>query len=235
MGEQYKLETEAETPIGLIKYVDASFDEGLKLITSEGGELIPARNLAFARDFLKNPNHLLSQYGSWIREGDIYIPKKEGILLLRHSLLLSQRLAKKAVSSYRNSKEAYIEKSLAEEYEAKASQSPDGEVFLLDNFEAIETKEFEEDLRALWLFQDQVEKYGRFLYNSGIKEMPLIFNCQDYIDKQPSPYANQLWLHRLADGGRSGLYGLDRLLLYGGRLRGVFPKTAEGGSQKLER
>ena len=154
---------------------------------------------------------------------------------MRDSLLLQSELAKEATRAHRENKEYSIDKALAREYLEKASESLDSEVFPLINLSSIETNKFDTDKRALWLFQDQAENYGRFLYNkpNNITKMPLLFDSQNHINEQSAPYANQLWLHWFPGGvGRSSLDGSCRYLDCNVWLRGVFPKTTEGGSQK---
>jgi len=215
---QLQLEAEIEN-LGRISYIDARFDTALQLLRDNSNELITARNLAYARS-KEDSRHSLSQYGSYIKEGDVYIPNKTPqILLIRNSPLLQLELAKEAVKAHRSGKEYSIESSLAKEYSGKSSEDQNSEVFPLTNLEAIKTNKFAEDKRALWLFQDQAENYGKFLCDSGIKEMPLWFNHERYINSQKSIYINQLRLRSLGD--RSGLLGYGRDLDFSFRVHEV--------------
>ncbi len=226
---QLKLEAEIEN-LGRILYIEAPFDKALEIITSNGNEFISARNLAYART-QEDSQHSLSRYGSYIKEGDIYIPNKSPqILLIRNSPLLQLELAKEAVKAHQSGKEYSIAEKLAKEYSEKASEDQNSEVFPLTNLEAIATNKFDADKRTLWLFQDQAEKYGKFLYDNNIKEMPLYFNDKSYINEQVSPFANQLWLHDL--GNWSPLHGYGRGLDYSVRVRGV-SSTGEASAQKI--
>lgn len=223
-----KLEAEIEN-LGRISYVEAPFDEALQSLKDNPNEFISARDLAYART-QEDSQHSLSHYGSYIKEGDIYIPNKSPqILLIRNSPLLQLELAKEAVKAHQSGKEYFIAEELAKEYSEKASEDQNSGVFSLTNLAAIATNKFDTDKRTLWLFQDQAEKYGKFLYDLGITEMPLWFNDKSYINEQVSPFANQLWLHAL--GFRSYLDGYGRGLGYCGRVRGV-SSTGEASAQK---
>jgi hypothetical protein len=169
----------------------------------------------------------LSRYGSYIQEGNIYIPNEKGIVLVRNSPVLVS--PKEATQAHRNGKEFHIDAELAHSYLDKAKSNSD-EAFLLKDRKSIPTNRFSENELTLWLFQDQAQDFGDFLANTGINKMPLWFSSQDYFNDQEAPYANQLWLCDL--DFRSGLGGNVRYLICDGRLRGVSEKTGEASSQK---
>ncbi len=182
--------------------VCSSFDKALAELKTNGFEVISVPQNAELR-IKEGEKAYLSQEGNYVREAGISIPNK-GIYLVRNSPLLQFELAKKAVEANISGKEYSIEASLAKEYENKASNSLEAEVFHLTNLEPIKANEFEKDKRALWIFQDKAGSYGKFLYDSGVKEMPLWFEDMEYINSQKNAFTNQLMFRGLA--GRLGTY-----------------------------
>jgi len=222
-----QLEIEAEVQdLGIVKYVEVPFDEGAEALGADN--FISGRNLAFAR-IQQGENHSLSKNGSYIREGDILIPR-EGIVLVRFSYALTS--PSKATEAHRQGKEFFITKKRASDYLELAKDPRDNTAFLLTDITPVPTNRFGEDARTIWLFQDKAIDYGEFLDNEGISVMPLSFNSQDYINEQGKPYANQLWLRSLPGG--SGVVGDYWGLAHGDRVRGVFSITGKARAQKIQ-
>ncbi len=186
--------------LGLIKKVlTNSFDHGLSVITSNKGEIISIKNLAYVI-IQTNMGSGLSRYGlgSYVREGVMTV-RHLGNFLIRNSPLLRLELAKEVANKYGP---YFIEENLAKSYIDKASsEDPDSEVFHLNDNSAIPTKKFDRDKRALWLFQEQSNNIGRFMYDHGFEEMCLRFwNQDDYHfikkdgdDKNVKPIVHQLF------------------------------------------
>jgi len=203
LGEVYKVE-------------NAPFDKALKALGDK--EIITARNLAYAR-VKEGKDSSLSQDGSYIREGVIYIPNKQNNrILVRNSLILKN--PEKAVQVHRKGEEYLISKKLANEFLEYAKDSKnDSAKIILSNRSSIPTNRFGEDQTTVWLFNDIAKEYCLFLKDRGINEISLSFDSNEYIAKQKSPYANQLWFWNLGFG--SGFLGCGRGLYVDNRVRGV--------------
>ncbi len=199
--------------------VSTPFDDALEELKRNNFELIPLSQNAELR-FLQGTSSHISLTGNYVKEGVMSIPNK-GIYLLRNSPLLQLELAKEAVISHRSREEYFFSEKSTKQYFEKISESQESEVFPLVNLEAINTDKFNIDKRALWLFGNQAEPYGRFLYDNGIKEMHLKFPSQNYINQQESSFINQLFFRKLFCGGSSSLEGYDKNLHYGGGVRGI--------------
>jgi len=206
----------------------ASFDKSLEELRKNNFEVISLPTNAALR-IQEGKDSYIGKSGNYVREAVISIPNK-GIYLVRNSPLLQLELAKEAAKANRSGKEYSIEESLAKEYAYKSSQDTNSEVFYLTDLDAISTNKFDKDKRALWLFQNQSENYGRFLYDNSLKEMPLRFNNQNYINKQKVQFVNQLWLYGLDDW--SFLYGSLRGLHGNNRVRGVRSISRDQSSYK---
>ena len=205
--------------LGEIYQKDVPFDKALKALKSKKAEIISLRDLVYAR-MQEESKNTLCQYGSYVKEGDIYVPNQKGVILTRNSLILKS--PEQAIQAKGDRIEFHIDKKQALKYLEKAKDQKDNLVILLTDFNSIPTNRFGNDKLTTWLFEDQAKDYGLFLKENGINEMPLFFNDQDYINKQKSPYANQLWLGCLL--GRYNLRGnLGGLFLfYNQKVRGVF-------------
>lgn len=212
--------------------VYASFDKALTELKAHGLEVVSLPQNAELR-IQEGADSYVSQNGNYVREGVIYIPNK-GRYLIRNSPLLQLELVQEAVKAHRQEREYSIQKALAKEYEDKSSQDPNSEVFHLTDLRAIPTNNFDKDKRALWIFQDKAEDYGKFLYDADIKEMHLCFNEEGYINSQENPFANQLWLRGLGLCDGSGIDG-DYRDLGLDDVRGVRPISGEAAMQKISR
>ncbi|MBN2051904.1 hypothetical protein JW756_00190 [Candidatus Woesearchaeota archaeon] len=222
----YELTKEATVPRkGAIFYVAAPFDDEMKLFEKEGLKLISAKELAHARMKLGKENSV-SQNGSWIREGGLYVPErlagKASIVLLRDSLVLEN--PESAVAAHRKGKEASIDddKAISVLEEAKKDSK---NYHILESTQAIPTNGFGENSTADFLFGKHAKDYGLFLKDARIGAVPLYFDGNDRINSQ-GPYVSQLWLGRL--GSDSIIFGDCRSLKGSSRARGV-QLAAEGG------
>ena len=222
----YELKKEASVPRkGSVFYMAAPFDEEMKLFEEKGLKLISAKDLAYARIKL-GKDHSVSQNGSWVREGDLYVPErlagKASIVLLRDSLVLEE--PEGAVKAHRRGKEAKIVDDKAKSiFEDAKKGSKD--YHILESTDAIPTNRFGENSTAVFLFGKHAQDYGLFLKDAKINAMPLYFDGKDHINSE-GPYFNQLWLGWL--GIDSCIGGGSRYLDGNSRARGV-QSAAEGG------
>ena len=93
---------------------------------------------------------------------------------------------------------------------------------------SIPTNKFNDNEITKYAFGDIAQKYGEFLGEAGINEMPIWL-----ADLQEKPFARKVWFCWLGDDSRSGLDCDGRYLHYGyGGVRGV-KISAEGSSKNL--
>jgi hypothetical protein len=225
MNYELKLEGNVKG-VGNIHYVEAPFDQEMKLFEDNDLKLISGKQLAVAR-MQHGAQSSFSQNGSWIKEGDLYLPAslagKAAIILLKDSLILDNPEA--AVNAHGQGKEYLVNKDKANEILEKA-QKGNKRYLLLQSTAKIPTDRFGEEAVPVFLFGKGAKDYGLFLGEKGIKAMPLSFDSDEQINKQSSAYANQLWLGSLGDD--SGIDGSGRCFSYYDWARGV-QLTAEGG------
>lgn len=196
----------------LSAYIEAHFDKGKKALESEGYRVISLEENAGLR-MQEGKDSFVSRNGNWTREGVIYVPHK-GIFLTKNSPIMDN--AKEATDCHRNGRDYYltdsqVEEALDDSVELKAGNIP--------------TNRFKDNKITVYAFGNSVERYGQFLRNAGIKEMPVWLE-----DMQDKSFARQLWF-RYLDGG-SGLVG-DGGLDGGGGVRGV-RESAEGTTKNSE-
>ena len=191
----------------------APFDEGKEILSENRYEIISLEEDAKLR-IQEGAKASISLNGNWVREGVVYVPNK-GIYLTKNSPIIAN--AKQAVNCHRKGQDFY----LTDEQVEQSLQD-----FVKLTFDAIPINRFGEDPRTIHAFGKVAEKYGQFLKENEINEMPIwLANMQD------KPFARQVWFGRLGVDGRSGL-GCVRLLHIGDRVRGG--KGAEGTVEKLE-
>jgi hypothetical protein len=213
--------------LGSIIYCgNAPFDESLSAVKSEGARIITLSELAYART-QNDKEHSLSQNGSYVKEGSLFIPNTEHKrYLLRNSLVLKD--PKSAVEAHRNGKEYFLAGNFnADEFLKKLKKNS---YLVLDDLTPIPTDRFGEDQRTVWCFGKYAKDYGLFLKDAKIEKTGfyLYTNNDSSLDAQKQPFANQLWLHWL--GVDSGIGGNDSCLSNSNWVRGVqSEKTAEGG------
>ncbi len=219
---KYKVKHEAEIEgLGDIGYIEAPFDEALDILENKGYEaLISGRDLAFAR-MKEGAKSSLSNLGSYIKEGILYTPKQNPLLLPTSSIIYN---AQEATQAHRNRKEFYssqdiVAEALNEAEEDRKKNPQERRILILPKRETytVPTKSFGDDEATLWLFKDQARVYGEFLYENKIHEMPIWLVDKKYADNK-EPFERQLLLHHL---GRSGLGGDYLVLNYGLGVRGV--------------
>ena len=198
------------------------YDQALFDINSLLNRAITLREDAFQRIHFGKESRA-TQNGNYVREGFVYIPKK-GIFITRCSPILAY--AERATEMHRRNKEFYIEDWMAEEATAKkvSVQVPDQRQTL------IPTNRLAEEEITAFAFGSMAERYGKFLLECGVKELPLwTVETTCYSNNLPwwtseaenRPFARQLWFYGLMYNGRSGLGGNDRCLHYGNAVRAV--------------
>jgi hypothetical protein len=185
-------------------YVEKPFDEAKAELEANGYNIISLEQFAKLRIAQGKDSHV-ANYGSYVKEGFLYVPQK-GIFLVRNSPILAN--AKEATACHRKREEFYLTQEQVEESLANSVQFKDAS--------STPTNRFAEDERTAFAFGETAGKYGEFLKESGIIEMPVYLSN---IEKKP--FARQAWLHRLGAGCRSGLYGDGGDLSYDVAVRGV--------------
>ncbi len=225
-----KIEQEANIKdLGIIKlYTGESYDKKLDAVKSDGAKLISARDLAYARR-QAGKNHSLCQNGSYVKEGSLFVPDgKVKRYFLRNSLVL--RNPSNAVEQHRKNEEYFLK----EDFHVKKflEKLPKGAYLAVNNTSSIPVTRYGEDERTVWLFGDQAQAYGTFLKDSGVSESNIFMNNDNkYVDAQPKPFANQLWLGGLGDDSNIG--GGDGGLNDDGGVRGVLRVAGEARTQKI--
>ena len=178
-----------------VVYAEGNFANAKTALESNGYKIASAGEIANSR-IEQGKDADVSKYGRWTREGFIYVPKK-GIFLVRNSPIMAN--AKEATECHRNGKEFYLTNEQVEE-SLKASIE-------IENSRAIPTKRFGENELTSFAFGPEAERYGEFLKEAGIKNMPIYL-----ASTEEKPFARQLWFRDL--GNNSVLSGSDRDLSY---------------------
>ena len=226
------------------EFVIANWYNALKQIKDRNGrvgrmsEFIKARNSAPFKDNIW-------QCGVYSTAGVNYSRKNPILLTRENSELLQLDNAEKAVQLHRNNKEYPITQEKYNFYfkqaELESKEAPEKRSILIlpgrANFDINSQNHFNV-LRFLSEDPEEAEKYLGRLSEKDIEKITFYLRDKDYVDKQESPFQNQLWLHRLGDrfGERSGLFGVLRILDYNdNRVFGAFEKTGETNSKKIER
>ena len=193
-------------------YVERPFDEAKAELEANSYNIISLEQFAKLRIAQGKDSHV-ANYGSYAKEGFLYVPQK-GVFLVRNSPILVN--AKQATVCHRNRREFYLTQEQVEESLANSVQFKDAS--------SIPTNRLAEDERTAFAFGETAGKYGEFLKESGIVEMPVyLFN----IEKKP--FARQAWLLRLVGDYRSVLFGNYRYLYYFTvrGVRNVEPRSGE--------
>ena len=183
--------------------VYAPFNEALEALTGEGYDVISLAQNAQLR-IQQGKDSYISRNGNWTREGVLYVPQK-GIFLTKNSPIMVN--AKQATACHRKGKEFYLN-------DEQAEQALQDSVKL--SGESIPTNRFSENEITNYAFGEIAEKYGNFLREAGIKEMPVWF-----ANTQNKPFARQMVFGDLDRSSGLGSYGTGLDLHLGYRLRGV--------------
>lgn len=130
----------------------------------------------------------VSKFSGWTREGLIYT-RKTGMFLTKNSPIMAN--AKEATDCHRNKNEFYLNQKQLEQAMGDSVRVTD---------ELIPTNRFGENEVTIYLFGKISEKYGEFLKDAGIKEMPIYLT-----NPKENPFARPLWFGSLDH--RSGLDG----------------------------
>lgn len=206
--------------LGEIVYVTAPFNKALAQLRKLGAHPISLRDLAYVR-MESGDNSYISQNGSFVKQGAIYIPGQKVIFTDNSPKL---RNTKKVTDCHRYGREFYVEaKSYLEQVEKDKSKAPEQRkaiIFSSQKDFSIPTNKFADEEITRWAFKDKAKEYGEFLRNSkyNIREMSVYLvnsNAQ-------KPFAKQLWLRMLGHDGMSSLNGRLRDLFFGNYVvRGV--------------
>ena len=229
-----KVQIEAQVDgLGDIYYCnDSAFDDASKAVLGKATKLISFRDLAYAR-IKEGKDSSVSQNGSYIREGSLFVPNADNKRIwLRESLVLQNPID--AVKAHKKGNE-YL---LPEDFSVDAHLEKVGKnnYLVLTDTSAVPTDRFGEDARTVWAFDDQAKEYGAFLKDAGISASNIwMYTDNDKgndkgIDAQSRPFANQLWLLGLGDNSNVG--GDSRYLNSNSGVRGVRRESAEGGASK---
>ena len=178
------------------------FDKALEALTENGYEPISLLQNAQLR-IQQGVNSYISENANWTREVFVYIPKK-GAFLTRIPLIIEN--AREATQAHRERRvylltDAQVERTLEDSVKIKEE-------------EKIPTNTFGENEITNYAFGEYSERYGQFLKEAGIKEMPIWL-----ADLKDKPFATQMWFRSLIDS--SVLYGAGKDLHDDRRLRGV--------------
>ena len=131
-----------------------------------------------------------------------------------------------ATEAHRKGKDYYIDEWVAEEVAAEkiSVQVPDERQTL------IPTNRFADEKITAFVFGRVAKRYGEFLKECGVEELPIWTVEIGYPDgklpwwtseAEDRPFARQFWFYGLRDNGRSGLGGNDRCLHCGNSVRAV--------------
>lgn len=204
-------------------YVHAPFNEAEAQLEKARYAIITPEEFVLLR-IARGAKHSVSLNGAYTSMGVVLIPQK-GRYLTNLSLVMEDPVG--ATQAHRNRKEFAVSSEAVER--ALAS----GSVVIPYNQSAIPTNRLGEDAISVFVLGKSAKTYGEFLAEAGVNELPLWFNDEKYIDSQKSAFANQVWLRRLDDGNRSGLYGYG-ILNCGSAVRGVRnvePRSGETASK----
>ncbi len=211
------------------------FDTALVVLNKAGYAQTTTQQLAQARIALGS-KHDVSQNGSYVQEGFLYMPKElDNILVVdgKHNPILKK--PSEATNAHRNGKEFYVEADKLRQL-ATADGKKNGVLLLpRSTIKNISVDALADHPLSNFSLNDSAKAYGKFLKDYGIKEVPILTVDKDYTQKQDKPFARLLWLRSL--NYDSDFYVYDRLLYFGYYLvRGVrgAPKTRKLSKQLVE-
>jgi hypothetical protein len=199
-------------------YVEAPFDVAKAELEANRYKLISLEQFAQTRIDQGKDSHVANG-GAYTREGFLYVPQR-GIFLVRNSPINAN--AKEATQAHREGREYFLTAEQVEEALKDSVQFKDSS--------SIPTRRFGEDEKTVFAFRQTAGKYGEFLKEAGIKEIPVYLASLGN-----KPFARQAWLRRLVDDDGSGLSGSKRVLDYNYAVRGVRIASADEGSASVPR
>jgi hypothetical protein len=193
------LEAEVEN-LGKIYNSYDTWSKSLKLLRSAGvEEPISSRDLVYAIHQF-DEKHSLRNFGSYVKEGGVCIPKGP-TLFVRESPLLYIASAEKATRLHSQGKEFYLDATMYQEQaeEDKNKDPQDRRVLALRNGGAfsIPCENFGIEELPLFLFRDQTENHSDFLKRNGIESMCCSLPPQINVDKEIKPFARQIWFSEI--------------------------------------
>ncbi len=175
------MDLEAKTKIKFVNIGaligNANFDEALEILSSVNCELISLPQIAQLRIQL-GKNSYFSRNGNYTREAFIYSPKKGAFLTKNSPIINNVNNIKEAVQAHKKG----IEYFLTDE---QVEQALSNSVRLVGR--KIPTNRFKENEITAFAFEEIAEQYGNFLYESGVKEMPVYLSCFS-----KNPFARQM-------------------------------------------
>ena len=170
-------------------YMKKPFDYSKEALESSGYKIISLQENVRLR-MQEGAHSDVSTLGNWTREGVIYVPGK-GKFLTRNSPIMVN--AKEATACHRNEKEFYLTNEQVE-------QALEDSVVI--SVKVVPADRLAECELTAYAFGEDAKKYGEFLKEARIKEMPIW--TTDIRDKA---FARQVWFRGLDVGGRSALGG----------------------------
>jgi hypothetical protein len=181
----------AEKHFGLISMRDLAYSR-----------IIDAHTISFENEIsLMNASELssLCQYGSYVKEGSLFIPKANNKrILLSHSLVLDDVAGATNAHSWGN---LYFPKIFdLDEYLELAGEN---HCYTLTDNDlrkgGIPTDKFDEFGSMNFCLKDQAKEYGLLMHDLGIFSInfELYNDVPVFIDMQTKPFANQLYIYGL--------------------------------------
>lgn len=171
----------------LVNIVTDQFDDAKAELERDGFSMTSLEENAKLRIWSgKNSHH--SQHGNYTKEGFIYVPKSNEVILVKHSPALD--FAEEATNAHRKS----IEYFLSDEQVEKLL---DNSIRISYDIRPIPTNRFKDYEVTVYVFGRQAAAYGEFLKDAEINEMPILFVPLNYIDSKKAPFVRQIWFHKL--------------------------------------
>lgn len=182
-------------------YVVAPFDTGKAELEKAGYSIISLEQNVRLR-MQEGKDAYVSRNGNWVKEDAIYIQKK-GKYLTKKSPIITN--AEQATNCHGNGKDFYLTDEQVEECLIDS---------VLLSLSKISTNRFGDDDITAYAFGEYAKKYGEFLREAGIKEMPIWTT-----DLQGKPFARKVWFSGLLDYFEFNCYARCLCTRYG--MRGV--------------
>ena len=160
------LETKTETKFAKLEstIIYAEFDEALEILSSINYEFISLQQVAQLR-IQQGKDFYFSKDGNWTKEAFIYSPEKGAFLTKSSPIIGNER---EAVQTHRKGVEYFLT-------DEQVEKSLTNSVGLVGR--KIPTNRFKENEITAFAFGEIAEQYGNFLYEYGIKEIPVYLTC----------------------------------------------------------